>query len=89
VPSTTLSNAFLYDIKQHDPAKQVKAFVVYRFNSADPVINKDNAANIYRIVPSTAQSATLTIPDFDLKNKIIAITSIDINNNESELTIVK
>jgi uncharacterized lipoprotein YddW (UPF0748 family) len=89
VSSTTLSNAFLYDIKQRDASKQVKAFVVYRFDNSDTALNKDNAINIYKIIPSTAQSATLSIPDFDLKNKIIAISSIDINNNESELTILR
>jgi len=89
VASGTFANAFLYDIKQHEETRPVKYFVIYRFNDTDSAVTKDNAANIYKIVPAKSYSASITIPDFDLRNKIFAITCVDTNNNESDLTFVK
>ncbi|RYE20350.1 MAG: T9SS type A sorting domain-containing protein, partial [Sphingobacteriales bacterium] len=60
-----------------------RMYVVYRFaNIAEAMTNANNAAKIYAIVP--ANKVAVAVAD---ANSYFAVTSLDKNNNESEMSI--
>src|SRR3954470_16007640 len=81
VSSNSYANTIQLDLSVPDSLTSLKAFVVYTF-SEDSV--EGAAGNIYKIIPSKHQ-ALITLPFFEMVKKRIAVTTLDRNNNESDL----
>ena len=86
--SPTYANAIMLDIKKHVMSKPIKAFVVYRFDAGSSTNPAGFGYNIFRIIPATS-GASVLLSDFDIRNKQVAVSCIDTNNNESELVPVE
>ncbi|HMF72588.1 MAG TPA: family 10 glycosylhydrolase [Flavitalea sp.] len=84
VTGETMSNVFVLDIKKHVRSKPIKGYIIYSFNSDDQVRDTEDPRNILQV--SYADSGTsVMLSTASKKNKILAVSSLDINNNESEL----
>ena len=71
-------------ISKRPEDRNTKAFVIYTF-STNP---SDTFGQIYKIIPSGAL-VRLRLPFIELADKRIAFTTLDRNNNESELEFLK
>jgi uncharacterized lipoprotein YddW (UPF0748 family) len=87
VTGENLANVFVLDIKKHVQSKPIKGYVIYSFNNDDQVRDVEDPKNILQI-SYTSSSASVMLSTASFKNKIIAVTSLDTNNNESELELV-
>ncbi|RYG04398.1 MAG: hypothetical protein EOO02_06240 [Chitinophagaceae bacterium] len=87
VAGESLSNVFVLDIKKHVTAGPIKGYIIYAFNNNDQVRDTEDPKNILQI-SYTASSSTVMLSTASMKDKILAVSSLDINNNESELILV-
>ncbi|MET0244942.1 MAG: family 10 glycosylhydrolase [Flavitalea sp.] len=87
VAGESLSNVFVLDIKKHITSGPIKGYVVYAFNSNDQVRDTEDPKNILQI-SYTSSASTVMLSTASMKDKILAVSTLDINNNESELLLV-
>ena len=83
-----MSTVFVLDIKKHIKSKAIKGYIIYSFNDDDQVRDTEDPRNILQISYTNA-SASVMLSSASNKNKILAVSTLDINNNESELELVK
>jgi uncharacterized lipoprotein YddW (UPF0748 family) len=72
------------ELSRRPEDNDAKAFVMYTF----PLDGSDSVGEIYKIVPS-APLVTLKLPFFDFIKKRIGFTTLNRNNNESDLEFLK
>jgi uncharacterized lipoprotein YddW (UPF0748 family) len=87
VKDQSLSTVFVLDIKKHIKSKPIKGYIIYSFNDDDQVRDTEDPRNILQI-SYTSASASVMLSSASNKNKILAVSTLDINNNESELELV-
>jgi uncharacterized lipoprotein YddW (UPF0748 family) len=87
VTGEPLSNVFVLDIKKHVQSKPIKGYIIYSFSNEDQVRDTEDPRNILQIAYTEA-STSLMLSSASNKNKIIAVSTLDVNNNESELELV-
>src|SRR5450432_3273273 len=76
-------------IKNKETVKKIKAFIIYSFDSGDSVRNTANPQNIVKIVPATENTVQYIMPPSGGKLKQVAVSCIDFENNESDLTFLQ
>lgn len=87
VKGENMANVFVLDIKKHVREKAIRGYIVYSFDSDDQVRDTEDPKNILQIA-YTDGSATVMLSAASTKNKIIAVSTLDTSNNESELLLV-
>jgi uncharacterized lipoprotein YddW (UPF0748 family) len=80
------ANGTIITIQNKETTKKIKAFVIYGFDMNDSIKDKTNPQNIVKISPATGGSLQYTIPQSGDKMKRFAVSCIDFENNESELS---
>lgn len=75
------------NIQNKETSKKIKAFVIYGFDMKDTVMNDSNPKNIVKIIPAVRDSMQYIIPEAADKMKRFAISCVDYENNESDLTV--
>ena len=78
-------NAFVLNIDVPKHLSRIKTFIIYAFDINDHVRNLKDPDNILKVVPSSA-GPKIVFPQLENQNKLIAVSCIDVNDNESELT---
>jgi len=87
IQGETMSNVFILDIKKHVQSKAIKGYIIYSFNDDDQVRDTEDPKNILQI-SYTSSSASVMLSSASNKSKILAVSTLDVNNNESELQLV-
>ena len=72
-------------IMNKEVIKKIKAFVVYGFEMNDSLMDRTNPRNIVKIIPAVRDSIQYVIPQAADKMKRVGVSSVDFENNESEL----
>ncbi|RYY11937.1 MAG: hypothetical protein EOO04_34385, partial [Chitinophagaceae bacterium] len=88
VSSETMGGVFVLDIKKHVQSKPVKGFIIYSFAGDDTVRDTEDPRNILQIAYTTA-STSVMLSTASNKNRVLAVSTLDTNNNESELVMVE
>jgi len=79
--STTLT------IQNKETTKKIKAFVIYGFDMRDTVMDDSNPQRIVKIIPAIRDTIQYIIPEPADRMKRFAISCVDFENNESDLTV--
>ena len=87
VQGENMANVFVLDIKKHVREKPIRGYIVYSFDNDDQVRDTEDPKNILQIA-YTDGAATVMLSAASTKNKILAISTLDASNNESELLLV-
>jgi len=74
-------------LQSKESTKEIKSFIIYNFELGDAVLNKTDPKNIVKIIPALRDTMDYVIPEAANKMKRFAVSCIDFENNESELTI--
>ncbi|RYY13306.1 MAG: hypothetical protein EOO04_32115, partial [Chitinophagaceae bacterium] len=87
VQNDSASPVFVLDIKKHVQSGPIKGYILYSFNDDDQVRDTEDPRNILKI-SYTSGSTSVMLSSASNKNKILAVSTLDTNNNESELELV-
>ncbi|HZF65396.1 MAG TPA: family 10 glycosylhydrolase [Chitinophagaceae bacterium] len=78
-------NGITLELKQAQGSRPTKTFLLYKFEDGQPV--KKNPGNLYKVIAAGSQE-TVILPYHEIKRSTLAVSCIDLVNNESELTLV-
>ncbi len=84
--SGSYANGTTITIQNKETVKKIKAFVVYGFDMSDSVKNSANPQNIVKIIPAKGDTVQYIIPQPGDKMKRFGVSSVDFENNESDLS---
>ncbi|HTL07317.1 MAG TPA: family 10 glycosylhydrolase [Chitinophagaceae bacterium] len=74
-------------LQAKESTKEIKSFIVYNFEMGDAILNKNDPKNIVKVIPALRDTMDYVIPQAADKMKRFAVSCIDFENNESELSI--
>ncbi len=86
--ATSNGNGPILEIIGLPSSLPVKQFVLYAFDQGDQARDMNDVRNIYKIIPAVNGTAQLVIPQLPDKNKMLAVSAVDLDNRESGLTPV-
>ena len=72
--------------KKNPLSRPIKSFLVYSFREGQPV--KKDPGNLYKVIPTSSEE-TVVFPNEEIAGKTIAVSCVDLANNESELSIIE
>lgn len=81
-------NAFVLNIQNPVESKIVKTYVIYSFLGSDKIRDTEDPRNIVQLITATPDAA-ITLSRTGNENRIFAVSSVDTNNNESELVFIE
>ena len=73
-------------IIKNKSSRPIKLFIVYKFNNSDVIKKTPN--NIYKVVPASSEE-TIVLTSFNKTIEKLAVSCIDLANNESELNTIE
>lgn len=75
-------NVISIRIKKNPLSRPIKLFIVYKFDKSQPIGKAPG--NIFKVVPASSEE-TVLLTSFDSQASQLAVTCIDLANNESDL----
>jgi uncharacterized lipoprotein YddW (UPF0748 family) len=88
VAGANFGNSFVLNIQKPVKSKNIKTFVVYSFRADDKILDMEDPRNIVQMIASSSD-ASILLSRSGNENRIFAVSSIDTNNNESELVFIE
>jgi uncharacterized lipoprotein YddW (UPF0748 family) len=79
-------NTLTLHMQKNQVSRPIKLFMVYKFNAGEPI--EKNPGKIYKVVPASSQE-TITLTSFNPGSDQLAVSCVDLANNESELFAVE
>jgi uncharacterized lipoprotein YddW (UPF0748 family) len=85
----TVSNTRSVELYEQPASLPVKTFVVYGVDSVNAETAKNDPKRILMTIPCINGAASLSLPIGGSNYKVIGVSAVDEENNESELTLLK
>ena len=79
-------NVVSLHIKKNPSSRPIKLFIVYKFDKGQSITNIPG--NILKVVPASSEE-TVALPSYDRQTNKLAVSCIDLANNESELYTIE
>jgi uncharacterized lipoprotein YddW (UPF0748 family) len=79
-------NTLTLHMQKSQASRPIKLFMVYKFNEGEPI--EKNPGKIYKVVPASSQEI-ITLTSFHPGSDQLAVSCVDLANNESELFAVE
>ena len=79
-------NVVSLHIKKNPSSRPIKLFIVYKFDKGQSITKAPG--NILKVVPASSEE-TVALPSYDRQANKLAVSCIDLANNESELYIIE
>ncbi len=77
-------------LNKNEKSEPIKSFVIYAFDKTKAA-DKENPKNIFKIISAASKDTKIELTEL-IKLKLthdIAVSAVDLNNNESEVTMMK
>ena len=79
-------NAVSIRIKKNPSSRPIKLFIVYQFDKSQSITKAPG--NILKVVPASSDE-TVVLPSYNRQVNKLAVSCIDLANNESELYAIE
>lgn len=73
-------------LKKDPLSRPIKSFIIYKFEEGRTV--RKDPSSLYKVIPASSEE-TIVLPYADLLDSSLAVSCVDLANNESEITTVE